>query len=140
MVARRKAALEEHQLNMPATESQQRERGPRAQPAPDPIARAHSKAQMMRNEKRSLKRQEYRSKLRGLNELKEERPHVETSLKHTLAIPTLSNLAGEAPNSLDPVSSPVSTQSKTSTQQTHARMIPSKASPESTGDKRASVS
>jgi hypothetical protein len=140
LAARRKAALEEHQLNMPATESQQRERGLRAQPAPDPIARAHSKAQMMRNERRSLKRQEYRSKLRVLNDMKEERPLVETSLKHKLTIPALSNLAGQSPNSLDPVSSPVSTHSKTSTQQTHGRMIPSKASPESTRDKRASVS
>jgi hypothetical protein len=125
---------------MPAMEPQQRERGLRAQPAPDPIARAHSKAQMMRNERRSLKRQEYRSKLRVLNDMKEERPFVETSKNHKLTISALSNQAGQSPNSLDPVASPVDTHSKTSTKRTHGRMIPSKASPESTGDKRASFS
>ena len=49
MASRRKAALEEHKLNTPATQSLQRERGIRTQPGNNPIERAHSRAQEMRN-------------------------------------------------------------------------------------------
>jgi len=51
-------------------------------------------AKTMRKEKRSLRRQEVRSKARGLNEMRERDPPMETPLIEKVKAPAQSNQTG----------------------------------------------